>query len=94
MHEKLRVRKTVTMGANLHCLIYSLLIVIVFPTLFAIGDVLNTKGLVVLTEYQQVSWRLIKVENCDNKNYQRHTWPNLILLFIEIYSFTNNFDFK
>ena len=27
---------------------------------------LNTKGLVTLTEYQQVGWRLIKVENCDN----------------------------
>ena len=29
---------------------------------------LNTKGLVTLTEYEQVSWKLIKVENCDNKN--------------------------
>ena len=27
---------------------------------------LNTKGLVTLTEYQQVGWRLNKVENCDN----------------------------
>ena len=27
---------------------------------------LNTKGLVILTECQQVGWRLIKVENCDN----------------------------
>ena len=31
------------------------------------------KGLVALTEYQQVGWRLIKEENCDNKNYKRHT---------------------
>ena len=29
---------------------------------------LNTKGLVALTENQQVYWRLIKAENCDNKN--------------------------
>ena len=33
---------------------------------------LNTKGLFALTEYEQGS-RLIKVENCDNKNHQRHT---------------------
>ena len=32
----------------------------------------KAKGLVTLTEYQQVGWRLIKVENYD-KNYQRHT---------------------
>ena len=31
---------------------------------------LSTIGLVTLTEYQQVGWRLIKVENCDNENYQ------------------------
>ena len=55
---------------------------------------LNTKGLVTLTEYQQVNQRLIEVDNCDNKNYQRHTQPNLILLFKEIYSFTSNFDFE
>ena len=55
---------------------------------------LNTKDLVALTEYQQVGWRLIKVENCNNKNYKRHTQPNLILLFNEIYSFTSNFDFE
>ena len=29
---------------------------------------LNRKGLVTLTEHQQVSWRLIKAENSDNKN--------------------------
>ena len=34
---------------------------------------LNTKGLVALTEYQQVGRRLINVENCTNKNYQRYT---------------------
>ena len=54
---------------------------------------LNTKDLVALTEYQQVGWRLIKVENYDNKNYKRHTQPNLTLLFNEIYSVTSNFDF-
>ena len=26
---------------------------------------LNTKGLVALTDYQQMGWRLMKVENCD-----------------------------
>ena len=25
-------------------------------------------ALVALTEYQQVNWRLVEVENCDNKN--------------------------
>ena len=54
---------------------------------------LNTNCVVALTEYQQERWRLIKVENCDNKNYQRHAQANLILLFNEIYSFTSNFDF-
>ena len=34
---------------------------------------LNIKGLVALTEYQQVGWRLIKVENRDSKNYHRDT---------------------
>ena len=34
---------------------------------------LNTNGLVALTEQQQVGWRLIKVENCYKKNYQRYT---------------------
>ena len=33
---------------------------------------LGTKDVVVLTEHQQVAWRLIKVENWDNKNYKRH----------------------
>ena len=28
---------------------------------------LNTKGLVALTEQQQVGWRLIKIENWDKK---------------------------
>ena len=59
-----------------------------------VGDMLNTKGLVTLNEYQQVGWGLIKVESCDKKNYQRHTEPNLILLFNEIYSFISNFDFE
>ena len=39
----------------------------------SIEDMLNSKDLVALTEYQQVGWRLIKVENCDSKDYQRHT---------------------
>ena len=26
----------------------------------------NTKGLVALTEYQQMGWKFIKEENCDN----------------------------
>ena len=33
---------------------------------------LNTKGLFALTEYQQVDWKLMKVQDCDNKNYQRY----------------------
>ena len=33
---------------------------------------LNTKGLVTLTEHQQVGQRLIKVEKWDNKNYKRY----------------------
>ena len=41
------------------------------------------KGLVALTECQHVGWRLIKVENCDNENYQGHTKPNLILFFMK-----------
>ena len=56
MHAKLRVHKTVTVGANLHCLIYNLLIAIVFPYIFryqSVEDILNTKSLVALTEYQQ-----------------------------------------
>ena len=32
---------------------------------------LNTKGLVGLTEHEKVGWRLIKVENWDNKR-DRH----------------------
>ena len=55
---------------------------------------LNRKGLVVLIEHQQVSWRLIKVENWDNKNYKRHTQPKLILLFNKTCYFTSNFDFE
>ena len=55
---------------------------------------LNKKSLVALTEDEQVGLRLIQVENCNKKNYQRYTWPNLILLFSEFYSLTTNFDFK
>ena len=38
-----------------------------------VKDMLNMKGLVTLIEYQEVGWRLIKVENCDNENYERYT---------------------
>ena len=55
---------------------------------------LNTKDLVALTEYQQVGCRLREVQNWYNKNNQRHTQPNLILLFNEIYYFTSTFDFE
>ena len=34
---------------------------------------LNTKGLVALTEHQSLGWRLTEVENWDNKNYMRLT---------------------
>ena len=52
---------------------------------------LNTKGSVTLPEYQQVTWRLIKEENCDNKNYQTYIAK---FDFNEIYSFKTNFDFE
>ena len=55
---------------------------------------LNTKGLLALTEYQKVDWRLIKAENWDNKNYKRHTLLSLILLFNETCSFTSNFEYE
>ena len=59
MHAKLRVHKTVTVGANLHRLIYNLLIAIVFPYTFcnqsiSVEDMLNKMDLVALTGYQQV----------------------------------------
>ena len=52
MHTKLLLHKTVTMGNNLHCLIQNLLIAIVFSLHVLLS--VNTKGLVVLTEHQQV----------------------------------------
>ena len=54
MHAELRVHKTVTVGANLHHLIYNLLMHIVFSLHILLEDMLNTKRLVGLTEYQQV----------------------------------------
>ena len=54
VHAELRVHKTMTVGANLHCFIYNLLIAIVCSLHILLEDMLNTKGLVVLTEYQQV----------------------------------------
>ena len=94
VYAKSCVHIMVTVDTNLHHLIYNLLIAIVFSLhiLLSVKDVLNTKSLVTLTEYQQVGWRLIKLENYNNKNYQRHTQPNLTLLFNEIYSFTSNTD--
>ena len=53
---------------------------------------LNTKGLAALTEYQQMGWRLIKVEKCDNllETYiVEHDFT-----YNEIYSFTSNVDFE
>ena len=60
MHAKLSVDETVAMGANLHRLIYNLLIVFSLHILLSVNskisaeDMLNTKGLVALTEYEQV----------------------------------------
>ena len=62
MHEKLRVHEAVMVGANLHRLIYNLLIAIVFFYEFCYQLTLKNvsrgyaqhKGLVVLIEYQQV----------------------------------------
>ena len=60
---KLLVHKTVTVGANLQSLIYNVLIDIVFPILLLLvnskkipdeDDMLNTKGLVTLTQHQQL----------------------------------------
>ena len=77
-YAKLCVHKTVMVGTNLHHLIYNMLIAIVFlHILLSVNskkdqsriNMLNTKGLVALTEYQQLG---IKVENCRNKNYQTH----------------------
>ena len=59
MHAKLHVHQTVMVGTNLHCLIYHLLIAIglLLHILISVNseNMLNTKGLVTLTEYHQVS---------------------------------------
>ena len=34
---------------------------------------LNTKGLVALTEHKKFGWRWANLENWDNKNYKRQT---------------------
>ena len=60
VHKKLCVYKTVTVGTNLHRLIYNVLMT--FPIYFAISwlyeiseeDMLNTTSLGTLTEHQQV----------------------------------------
>ena len=48
---ELRVHKKVSVGTNLHCLIYNLLIAIIFSIYNLLKDMLNTKSLVTLTEY-------------------------------------------
>ena len=64
MHIKLRVHKTVTVGARLHHSIYNLLIAIVSSLHIlllsnskktSVKDMLITKGLVALTDYQKVN---------------------------------------
>ena len=52
---------------------------------------LNRNGLVTSTEHQQLSSRLIKAVNWDNKNDKRHTQSKLILLFNKTSYFTSNF---
>ena len=47
------MHKTVTVGANLHRLTYNLLIAIVFSLHTLLEDMINIKGLVTLTEFQQ-----------------------------------------
>ena len=42
MHTKLGVHKTVMVGTNLHCLIYNLLIAIIFPYIFCYQLTLKT----------------------------------------------------
>ena len=54
VHAELHVHKTVMVGANLHHLIYNLLIAIVFSLHILLDDMLNIKYLVTLTEYHQV----------------------------------------
>ena len=66
-------------GANLHRLITTLPSFSLYilesdnSEKISVKDMINTKGLFALTEYQQVGWRLTKVENYKNKNDQRHT---------------------
>ena len=60
------------LGANLYRLIYNVLIDIInFIFYKKYQTRISPKGLVALTEYQKVGWRLIKVENWDNKNDKR-----------------------
>ena len=47
------MHKTVTVGANLHRLTYNLLIASVLSLHILLEDMLNTKGLIALTEFQQ-----------------------------------------
>ena len=55
VHAKLRVHKTVMMGTNLHCLIYNLLIAIVFSLHLLLSV------LVALTEYQTSGLKIDQV---------------------------------
>ena len=70
--------------SNLYGLIYNELTDILFLYILPDEDMLNTKGLATLTEHQGVSWRLIKVENWDGKNFNRLAKLNLILLLMKL----------
>ena len=59
VHAKICVHK-VTVGANLHHLIYKVLIDIA----------LHATSLVALTEQKTVGWRLTKVKNWDNNKLE------------------------
>ena len=71
---KVCVHEKVAMGANLDHLIYNMLLHIAFSIYLAMNYLqkiseknrINGKGLVGLTDYQQMSGRLIKIENWDN----------------------------
>ena len=56
--------------SSLYGLIYNELTDILFLYILPDEDMLNTKGLATLTEHQEVSWRLIKVENWDGKTFK------------------------
>ena len=53
---------------------------------------LNTKGLVALTEYWQMGWRLIKVENWEYLSETYIAQPDFTFWWNLL--FTSNFDFE